>query len=297
MYHRIASLESDVYGLAVSPDAFREQMAVVRRDYRPVPLAELVEAARAGDAADDRVAITFDDGYVDNLTTASPILIEMGLPATFFVTTGGLDAPAEYWWDVTARVLLGGESIPGVLDLYGDGRWSRPTTTPPERRGALLALDELIRSASGSERGRLLDRVIAWGGLDVRPRETHRRLMSREIRELAARPCHAIGAHTVRHLSLPDQPADVQRREIGDSRETLEQLIGKPVRAFAYPFGAVNEDTRRLVHDAGFNHVVTVRSGTVHPDSDPLLLPRVEIRDDDGEAFATRLRAVRGAAA
>jgi peptidoglycan/xylan/chitin deacetylase (PgdA/CDA1 family) len=86
----------DPYGLAVSPAAFARQMELVAscRFGRPVSL---------GDAALDgspEICVTFDDGYVDTLTDASPILVHLGLPFSVCVTPGLLDAGRPHLnWD------------------------------------------------------------------------------------------------------------------------------------------------------------------------------------------------------
>jgi hypothetical protein len=76
LYHRIAELSLDPYGLAVGPAEFRTQMAYLARVYRPMRLDDLVWAAREGSLPERAVAVTFDDGYLDNLEVASPILVE-----------------------------------------------------------------------------------------------------------------------------------------------------------------------------------------------------------------------------
>jgi CelD/BcsL family acetyltransferase involved in cellulose biosynthesis/peptidoglycan/xylan/chitin deacetylase (PgdA/CDA1 family)/ubiquinone/menaquinone biosynthesis C-methylase UbiE len=291
MYHRVTALPSDTYGLAVHPERFREHLEILQRNYCPLALDELVEAARVGDIPDDAVAITFDDGYLDNLTTASPLLVEAGLPATFFLTTDGLDEQREYWWDATERIFLGDQAIPSSLDLYGDGRWVRSTATAQERAEAHTAINEVIRPASPAYQRRLLDRIVAWSGLHLAPRDTHRRLVTEEVRTLAARPLHTIGAHSARHLWLPTQTADVQRYEVRESKQTLERLLAKPIHTFAYPYGAVDELARSQVDEAGFTNAVTVRPGQVRTGTDRLLLPRIEIRDSDADTFAARLNA------
>src|SRR6185295_12149507 len=105
LYHRVASHEPDVHRLCVPPEAFRAQMELLARELDPVDLGELVEGARAGSVPERAVAVTFDDGYLDALETASPILAELGIPATFFVCTDGLDDPGEAWWDRLERAL------------------------------------------------------------------------------------------------------------------------------------------------------------------------------------------------
>ena len=66
----------------------------------PLSLSELAEFALAGSLPDNAIALTFDDGYEDNLLDALPLLEEFEIPATFFLTTGGLARAAPYWWDV-----------------------------------------------------------------------------------------------------------------------------------------------------------------------------------------------------
>jgi len=89
LYHRVATPASDIHHLAVSPADFREQMAHLKDHYRVVPLSQFAREAGDGSLNPGTVAVTFDDGYLDNLVKASPILTSVGVPATFFVTTAG----------------------------------------------------------------------------------------------------------------------------------------------------------------------------------------------------------------
>ena len=92
---------------------------MLARDYRVIPLDELLRTP-AGDLPPRAVALTFDDGYLDNLVEyAAPVLERAGLPATFFLTSGWLGRPGEYWWDTLERVLLLNESVPPSIDLSG----------------------------------------------------------------------------------------------------------------------------------------------------------------------------------
>src|SRR6267378_1680428 len=91
MYHRIANEPADPWGLAVSPAHFEEQLLVLRRTRRPVPLTEFVRHLAAGRLHPSAVAMTFDDGYADNLFAARPRLAAADVPATVFLATGFLD--------------------------------------------------------------------------------------------------------------------------------------------------------------------------------------------------------------
>ena len=105
MYHRIADEPFDPWGNAVSPAHFKEHLEILRRTRQPLSLTEFVRGLEAGTLPNDAVALTFDDGYVDNLVGGKPHLAAAGVPATVFLATGYLGRLGEFWWDELARVV------------------------------------------------------------------------------------------------------------------------------------------------------------------------------------------------
>lgn len=107
-YHRVCDAPNPALAeWAVRPAALRRQLSLLRRmGYRAVTLTELVEALDAGRPLAKTVAITFDDGYRDTVTTAAPLLAAAGMPATLFVVTDLVGGRAE--WDAAH----GGEMAP-----------------------------------------------------------------------------------------------------------------------------------------------------------------------------------------
>ncbi len=106
MYHRIADDPVDHWRLAVSPARFEQQLDVLRRTRHPLPLTDFVRGLMAGSLPPNAVALTFDDGYVDNLVAGKPRLAAADVPATVFLTTGFVDRPDGFWWDELARLIL-----------------------------------------------------------------------------------------------------------------------------------------------------------------------------------------------
>jgi len=113
-----------------------------------------------------------------------------------------------------------------------------------------------------------------------------------EIRTLASRPGHAIGAHTVHHLALTTQPLEAKRREIVENKITLERLLQRPVDLFSYPYGDCDADMRTIVAEAGFRAAVTVEAGMVSGGTNRLLLPRYEITPARSASFARHMREI-----
>jgi peptidoglycan/xylan/chitin deacetylase (PgdA/CDA1 family) len=83
-----------------------------------------------------------------------------------------------------------------------------------------------------------------------------------------------IGSHGLRHVALAEIPLAQARTEIFDSKKTLEDLAGRAVRHFCYPYGSWNQNVRDLVEEAGYETATTVEPGTNAPGADPFTLRR-----------------------
>jgi len=97
-FHRVQQADSSD-SLSVGVAAFERHCRFYRRHFRVVPLRELVNRMTLGRSIDRLLAITFDDGYLDNFENASPVLEKLSLPATFFVVSEWIGSSVVPWWD------------------------------------------------------------------------------------------------------------------------------------------------------------------------------------------------------
>jgi peptidoglycan/xylan/chitin deacetylase (PgdA/CDA1 family) len=93
-----------------------------------------------------------------------------------------------------------------------------------------------------------------------------------------------VGAHTRRHAALPELGDGALEDEVAGCRVELERGLGRPVRAFAYPYGQLDETSRRAVENAGYDGACCSRPGVCDPFIPDLLLRRVEVRGTDSLA-------------
>jgi peptidoglycan/xylan/chitin deacetylase (PgdA/CDA1 family) len=316
LYHRIADEDVDPWGLCVSPRHFAEQLDVLRRHRRCLPLCELVGLARERRLPSRAVALTFDDGYADNLHTAVPLLEQADVTATVFIVSGAIGVSREFWWDELERRLLRPVDLPAMLEIELDGEmlrysvapverseahardrqvWRAGEQPPPSPRHALyLELWQRLKLRPADEQRRVLDALAAWAGDPVSVRRTHRALSEQEVGRLANSDLIDIGSHTVSHPVLPSQPVERQRHEIVRSKLDLERLCGRSIRSFSYPHGQHDGSTERLVEGSGFACACSVLDAAVHGRTDAFRLPRAAIGDWDGETFTRWLTARSG---
>jgi peptidoglycan/xylan/chitin deacetylase (PgdA/CDA1 family) len=280
--------EPGVHDLSVPAVLFEAHLGWLRERCTLMPLDDLLSTPP--ELLPDRpVAITFDDGYLDNLLTAAPLLRRYDAPATCFLTSRWLDEPGEYWWDALERMLLRSASLPPVLDVDLPGGSQRLTTVDRDARvAAHWQLHEAMVHASIDERDRILARVRAWSNAGDMDGTLIRPMAAGEVRDLAAVPGVTIGAHTVNHLALPDQPAEIQEREIADCRAALGRVMGRPVDLFAYPYGSVNRQAAALVRRS-CRWGLSCDDASLEDSFDAARVPRVEVKRWDVDRFGATL--------
>ena len=291
VYHRIGERSLDPWHLMIDPEIFAGQIETLARDWTPISLSELVEGVGRRQLPERAVAVTFDDGYADNLEVAAPIMLEHGIPATLFVAAELIDAGGPPWWDELASLLLEPSRLPAVLTLSGGNgfQWSIPSvavdepsaavsTQPWEARSGtrLRAFYEVwlaLRELDAQTRGAALEEIAEWA--DV-PRSSGRVLLTWEqLREFAALPGFGLGAHTLTHPDLPNCSPEEARAEMAGGADRLRERVGVEVEQFAYPFGAWNQSLARLVGELGFRAAYTTDGSAISWRSSPHALPRV----------------------
>jgi peptidoglycan/xylan/chitin deacetylase (PgdA/CDA1 family) len=312
MYHRVAEEDIDPWSLRVTPEHFAEHLAVLRQHTQPMSLKELAQAHQEGKICARAVAITFDDGYANNLHQAKPLLEKYQIPATVFVATGYLEKPSEFWWDELENIVLQPGKLPEQLSLtineqqyqcdldtasnYSlEEAWQNRNlpawkSQPGSRLHFYYSLWQQLQSLTPEQRQPLLEQIKAWANYQAdTPRLSHRPLTVTELSEIEQGGIIELGAHTVNHPLLSQQPLEVQQQEIQQSKLDLERLLNHPVHSFAYPFGAYQSETLPLVEEAGFKYACSTVETSVWHKSDRWQLPRFEVQNWEKAEFERRL--------
>lgn len=111
LYHRVSETENDPLLLSVNPNNFRAQMKYLKDNFNIISLSELVFKVKNKKSIKNSVVITFDDGYADNYYEALPILKELKIPATIFVTSGKINDNSPFYWDGNISAEFRGRSL------------------------------------------------------------------------------------------------------------------------------------------------------------------------------------------
>ncbi|MBI4522975.1 MAG: polysaccharide deacetylase family protein [Deltaproteobacteria bacterium] len=312
LYHRVAEVTCDPQWLCVTPQHFAQHLEVLKKFGPTLAVHQLEKALRQERISRKTMAVTFDDGYADNLYNALPLLEQHGVPATFFLSSGYLGQEGEFWWDELERLILNPGVLPktlrvtvdggthewdlGPAEQYGEEAFARDRSwnamLPQERtprQKAYLSLCSLLRTLLPEQRSHVLEQLRnARGAAGAGGRPSHRALSPEEVKKLADSSLAEIGAHTVTHPVLAALPVDRQREEIGGSKSRIEEILGRPIHSFSYPFGMQGDytsETVAIVRDSGFACACSNFEGAIDRETNPYQLPRFVVRDWDRDTF------------
>ena len=310
LYHRVLDYGSDPQLLAVSISNFREQMQYLKKNYQIISLEKLTNAIIENKVPKNSVAITFDDGYADNYFFAKPILEELDIPATIFVTTSLIDSERELWWDELEQVFLHADELPDHLDLRIDDYQISLNTEHSaserfngwnitinknisSRQKAYLRFHSILKTSNHAKRNEIINFLFNWSGRTRVCRKYYRTMSSAEIFETSKNGLIEIGAHTDNHSVLSYLTYDEQKKEILTSKLKLEEIANFRIKTFAYPFGShldYNKSSVLSVKETGFSSSYSNFPLKVSRRSDIFQQTRFLVRDWDCENFGIKIR-------
>ena len=128
--------------LAISPELFRKHMLWIKQNRcRVVGLEACAHGAWKENFWERQVAITFDDGYLDNYRHAFPILQEAGLAATFFVTPEDVGKQGFMTWEMLREMA----AVPG-FEIGSHSLEHKPLSDIPEQEAwtSLVASKKIL---------------------------------------------------------------------------------------------------------------------------------------------------------
>jgi peptidoglycan/xylan/chitin deacetylase (PgdA/CDA1 family) len=231
------------------------------------------------------VTVTFDDGYRGTYERALPVLERLNVPFTIYVPTHAVTRELYAWW-LGLRMLFKKQDVVTI-----DAMNQRFSCFDMRAKIAALRI------------------VTNWVGKDFRPKDALRQtfesngislealsdkyfLNSEELRELAHRPLAVIGAHTTSHAALSLLSREDMEAEMSDNRDFLQNLTGKEVSHFAYPYGtdeACGDREFSAAERLGFKSGATAINRSIGHRSSKYALPRLDLTGRIWTSSAGRL--------
>lgn len=258
-YHRVIPdnkfklLEGPHKNLSINESLFEEHISVLSKKETLVTMDQMHEHL-LGNSSSYVVALTFDDGYKDNLNYALPILEKYNVPATIYVTTSFPDGDTWTWWFEIWDYIEKNNYI--KLNFKNVEReWD--TSTKKGKNKCYKFFDSFLISLKKEEQIILFESLTQTS---MRKQNKDLFLNWGDLKILKKHPLITIGAHTHSHPNLSIMKDSEVLFEISYSKKLLENKLKQKIDHFAYPYGTLNEAANReyeFAKQLGFKTAVT----------------------------------------
>ena len=254
MYHHVNWHEGDL--VTLSPPGFEAHLRVLQeRGYQTLFLDELAPILRGEKAARrPSVALTFDDGHLDNWVFAFPLLRKYGMKATIFVITSWM----------------------------GEGK-ERGVWNPGEAPGA--DLPPILRHGEVKKRAARGDGAAAMNWEEARAMQASGWVDIQSHPHLH-RDSFSPGEGGLR---LGRENREPLKEDLARSRELVENRLQKECRFLSWPWGRYDATALALAREAGFAAMVTTEKGVNVPGAGADAIKRIVAKSGDGGWFSRRL--------
>ena len=259
--------------------AFRQQLLYLQHHFDILPLHEAVWKWQQHSLRRATAIITFDDGFQNNFDYAFPVLNELGLPATIFLSTSFIGTDDTIWFCRLNRAIEG-----SVLHYF---RWRGlrfDISTVARREETSRILMARLKQLSHPELEKEVDTVVECLGVPGRSpvplTSPYRMLDATSIKKMQDSGLLTFGAHSHSHAVLSLLSVAEQERELALSLGRVKELTGRSCNIFAYPNGRHHDYTQQtleLLKKNGVCTAVTISGGLNRPGTSSLELSRVGI--------------------
>ncbi len=226
-------------------------------------------------------ALTFDDGYADNLNKALPVCEKYKVPMMVYVTSGFIQRKNVAWWHLIEELIANNQEI----QLTINGCLSRfKCDNLTNKQGAFDQLSRLLTLATANELTVLIDEICNRYGEKPSSYAESLFMSETELKQFSANEYAHIGSHGVSHCAFSSLETNELQREHLDSIDYLTSVTGSKPYHLAYPFGTsstVSERDFGITKNAGFTTAATTQHGNVYEGSPLHSLPRIPLFPTD----------------
>ncbi len=309
VYHRIDNIDTNPWGVCVSPKYFEEQINFLKNNFNVISSRALIHQLKTGNIQQNTICITFDDGYADNYLYAKPILEKYNCPATFFIPTAFINQTKLFWWDSLEIILLHAKKLPGYLLLQIDKNffeywfdeskltnkqwlqhinWKWYEEPPTNRCAAFLDIWKKLRSLLHEEINKQINSISEWADIKDNINEDRLIMNEHQLQLLSEDNLFTIGLHTHTHPDMEGKEKHFQMEEILSCKKNISKYNAES-NCLAYPYGKYDGTTIEIIKELEITACFTTDANIVDAKTDMSKLGRYQVFDWDVATFRTQL--------
>jgi peptidoglycan/xylan/chitin deacetylase (PgdA/CDA1 family) len=289
MYHQVLDVKHNgenylPSGMVTLENTFDKQMKYLREHSNVITLDKLIACLKDKEhLPPGSVVITFDDGWRDNYVFALPILKKYDLPAAVFLSTDYIGTSRMLWFQVVNFIIqaqaLTSQKMIEILNRFGQISLKEKRAIVESLAYPDAFIDKLKKIGPQIQENIIVEMM---SGSDIQMSQINKRRMMLnwdEVREMGENRI-SFGSHAQSHRILTHLDLGEAKKELTESKRTIEEKTKRPVSFFAYPNGDYTSRIKELVKETGYLCACTVEgTGKKQDAMDLFALPRMGIHE------------------
>ncbi len=277
MYHGVSNDNiTRINGRHLRESIFKKHLSYFKKYFEVIPLSQLFHRYREKIVPTNNViSITFDDGYLNNYTTAMPLLKKYNFPATFFIQGMSIDNDFPITWPDIIDILKAFKV--GILSI-NDLSFNLNSSTNYYNTKNKIFLYDYIKKLKYFERREVMNTLINNFEIEKKIHkinENNYKLMNEShIKILSENSLFEIGSHGYEHYCLANIEKDYAAHELEKSKSLLEKVCNYQVESIAFPDGSYNSEILNLSTKVGYSNLLAVNYLLPSDLTDTRILPR-----------------------
>ncbi len=269
-YHHVFPQKESYHCEDLCEKEFEQQIKFLKQHFNIIPIEKALDLQKKGWLPPKALAISFDDGYQDNYTIAAPILKKNNCPATFFISTQGVEQ-TYLWNDIVEQAIKTTKSATVPANIIGK---ELVINSKSEKISAFHCLVNKLKFMSNDIRSKQI--IELTQALNVK--EFSPTMMSKiQISDLHKQG-FTIGAHTHSHTILTTESDKNSYQELVKNKKQLEKITNSPITLLAFPNGLYGRDFNQthcdIAKKIGFKAAFSTNDGGAIQATLPYQVPR-----------------------
>ena len=301
LYHGVTNVPSfgieNHSGKHCGLENFAAQMSYVREKCNVLSIHEVVEHyLNKHPFPENAVAVSFDDGFRNNVTVAAPILKGLQIPAVFYLSTGFIGTGKMFWVDRLEDCINRCKIKSITVDMGGEKK-TLSLSEPVLKIETLTTIKNYCKNTNNADKDRIINLVSEATGIrpEIKLSENYMIMNWDDVNQLNADPLFTIGGHSVNHNILTALPDSEMQREILKSIDELKVRLKQNIEHFSYPEGQSHHYNSRVIgflKDMGVVCCPSAIDGTNTLDDDLFHLKRIMV-GFNGRPFPFELKSTK----
>jgi len=282
LYHGVTdSLSDGIENFSykhIPVEDFEKQIRFLQENCTILSMDDVVTISKDGASwPQNAVAVTFDDGFKNNYTTAAPILEKYNCPATFYICAGMINTDLMFWVDEIEDCI--NRTSKREISILLEKFVTLSLNDNVERISAVTQIKKYCKLSNAETKNRVIHELICETEINPssNPSQNYKMMSWAEVRELNSSSLFTFGGHTLYHDVMTAQKMQDLAIDIDTTLNLLNYNLKQITTHFAYPEGQSNHYSDLVINALVDRGVVCCPSAIdgVNTDEDLFNLKRI----------------------